>query len=250
MQAQVSDSTEELWSYHRLVCSGKTPEAQLRRLRDAIVEKHRGLCRKEAHHWKGLCSEPYEDLEQEACLGLIKAVERFDPTEGNAFSSFAMPYIRGEIQHYLRDKGWGPLRPPRRVVEEFASIQRDQRKAAKHGRQMELDEIAQLRGISSHRWEQMVQMRTRKPILSLDETLQIAMDDYSEETLEAENRRKWIYQQLECLPTMQRTCIQELFWADLTVEQIARRHGVGTPLVRLWIHQAIDQLKANAREQA
>jgi RNA polymerase sigma-B factor len=46
-------------------------------------------------------------------MGLIRAIERFDLSKGNAFSSFAIPYIRGEIQHYLRDKGV-TVRIPRR----------------------------------------------------------------------------------------------------------------------------------------
>jgi RNA polymerase sigma-B factor len=57
-------------------------------------------------------SAELDDLKQVGCIGLMKAVRRFRPELGNAFSSFAIPYIRGEIQHYLRDRI--PLiRPPR-----------------------------------------------------------------------------------------------------------------------------------------
>jgi RNA polymerase sigma-B factor len=80
----------------------KTPSAEVR---NRLVQLNLGLVRKEAHHWINQCTENYEDLLQVGSLGLIRAIERFDMSKGHAFSSFAIPYIRGEIQHYLRDKG-------------------------------------------------------------------------------------------------------------------------------------------------
>ena len=74
-------------------------------LRNQIVQLNIGLVRKEAHQWLNHCTENYEDLVQVGCIGLIRAIERFEMSKGHAFSSFATPYIRGEIQHYLRDKG-------------------------------------------------------------------------------------------------------------------------------------------------
>ncbi|MFM7577346.1 MAG: sigma factor, partial [Microcystaceae cyanobacterium] len=68
------------------------------------------------HRLSRQCAESYEDLEQVGYLGLIRAIARFDPRQGKAFSSFAMPYIRGEILHHLRDKGT-VLRIPRRWQE-------------------------------------------------------------------------------------------------------------------------------------
>ncbi|MDJ0705531.1 MAG: sigma-70 family RNA polymerase sigma factor, partial [Leptolyngbyaceae cyanobacterium MO_188.B28] len=75
------------------------------KLRNHLVQLNIGLVRREAHHWLNHSNESYEDLMQVGSLGLIRAIERFDMSKGYAFSSFAIPYIRGEIQHYLRDKG-------------------------------------------------------------------------------------------------------------------------------------------------
>ncbi|MFB6275249.1 MAG: sigma-70 family RNA polymerase sigma factor, partial [Halothece sp.] len=86
------------------------------RIRNRIVELNMGLVRKEAHHWVNQCSESYEDLVQVGCMGLIRAIERFQLSKGNAFSSFAIPYIRGEIQHYLRDRSTS-VKIPRRWLE-------------------------------------------------------------------------------------------------------------------------------------
>ena len=83
------------------------------RVRNQLVQLNLGLVRKEAHYWINQCNESYEDLIQVGCIGLIRAIEKFELAKGNAFSSYAMPYIRGEIQHYLRDKGV-TVRIPRR----------------------------------------------------------------------------------------------------------------------------------------
>ena len=74
-------------------------------LRNRLVKLNAGLVRKIAHRVSHQCAEPYEDLEQIGFIGLIRAIERFNPTQGCAFSSFAVPYIRGEMLHFLRDRG-------------------------------------------------------------------------------------------------------------------------------------------------
>ena len=60
-------------------------------LRNKLVRMNAGLVRKIAHRVSHQCAEPYEDLEQIGYLGLIRAIERFNPTQGCAFSSFAVP---------------------------------------------------------------------------------------------------------------------------------------------------------------
>lgn len=73
-------------------------------LRNELVQLNIGLARKVAHQMERTSTQSYEDLEAWAIIGLVKGVERFNPFQNPYFSSFALPYIRGEIQHFIRDK--------------------------------------------------------------------------------------------------------------------------------------------------
>src|SRR3989440_9645548 len=84
-------------------------------LRDEIVASQVGLAEYLARRFKNR-GEPIENLIQVALLGLLKAVERFDPGRGLEFSTFATPTIVGELKRHFRDKGWA-VRVPRRVQE-------------------------------------------------------------------------------------------------------------------------------------
>jgi RNA polymerase sigma-B factor len=89
----------------------------------------RSLARRYAH-----TSEPFEDLMQVASLGLLKALERFDPEQGAAFASFAVPTILGELRRYFRDSSWG-IHVPRELQEQALKVGGAQEELAKeHGR--------------------------------------------------------------------------------------------------------------------
>ena len=83
--------------------------------RDRLVERFLPLARALARRYQRT-GEPFDDLFQVACLGLVKAIDRFDLSRDVAFSSYAVPTILGEIRRYLRDHTW-PVRVPRGLQE-------------------------------------------------------------------------------------------------------------------------------------
>jgi RNA polymerase sigma-B factor len=97
----------------------------------------RSLARRYAH-----TSEPFEDLMQVASLGLLKALERFDPEQGNAFASFAVPTILGELRRYFRDSSWG-VHVPRDLQEQALKVGAAQEELSKlRGRAPTVNELA------------------------------------------------------------------------------------------------------------
>lgn len=246
MPTTTAGRAELLWKYHHLRLSGADP-GDLVKLRNRIVTENRGLSQEEAHRWIDQCSEPFEDLEQEGCFGLIKAVDGFNPNTGNAFSSFAIPKIRGAILHYLRDKGWGVVRPPRRVVEKCAEVARDAAIAERYGRAIDLDECARLKGIPTGKWREMSAMRSRKPVLELDETLCGAAGGLEPgESLERENQRRWLFSRLGTVPAPQRSCLMARYFGDRPVQAIAKHYRVSVVVVEIWIEQGLQALRSAA----
>ena len=92
-----------------------------RRDRDAVVERFMPLARRLAGRYNRR-PDSLDDLTQVAALALVKAVDRFDPDRGIAFSSYAVPTIVGEIKRYFRDHAWA-VRPPRALAERALRVE-------------------------------------------------------------------------------------------------------------------------------
>ena len=88
--------------------------------REKLVMSHLNLVRFIANKFKNR-GEPIDDLIQVGYLGLLKAIDRFDPSRGLEFTTFATPTIMGEIKRHFRDKGWS-VRVPRRLQELSAKV--------------------------------------------------------------------------------------------------------------------------------
>ena len=94
------------------------------RAAERLVRAHLPLANAVARRFDRGGRVPLEDLQQIAALGLLKALDRFDPGKGAAFSSFAVPTIQGEIRRYFRDFTW-TVRPPRDLQERAVRIERE-----------------------------------------------------------------------------------------------------------------------------
>src|SRR3954451_18831814 len=114
---------------------------------DALVQRFRPLARRLALRYvRG--GEPLDDLEQVANLGLVKALQRFDPARGYAFTSFAVPTILGELKRSFRDSAWA-AHVPRSVQERSARVRETAAALeAEHGHAPSVGEIASRLGAS------------------------------------------------------------------------------------------------------
>lgn len=223
-------------------------------VRNQIMEVNLGLVRKEAHHWAAQCNENFEDLSQVGCLGLIRAIERFDPNKGNAFSSFAIPYVRGEIQHFLRDKS-NCVRIPRRWLDlgrQAIAIQRDFR--LKFDRAATDEEIANSLEVPLSDWQETkLALQNRDP-LSLD--IKVNGDDDGQvnlgDCLDHSDFRSFqlsqedqirLQQALSDLEERTRRIVEFVFLHDLTHREAAEAMGVSVITVSRRIKQGIGALK-------
>lgn len=229
-------------------------------IRNQLVRLNAGLVRKIAHRVSHNCSEPYEDLEQIGYLGLIRAIERFDPTQGCAFSSFAVPYIRGEMLHFLRDKG-STIRIPRRWQE----LQREGQKVreeltANLGYSPSDAEIARQLGISVDEWRESQLATQNCTPLSLDATVGQQVDvpmtlgdtllDTHYQTLQnAEEERQQLQGALSQLEEKTRQVIEFVFLNDIPRKEVAKQIGVSPMTVTRWIQKGISQLVSLLRPQ-
>src|SRR5271154_7044186 len=89
-------------------------------LRDRLVAAHMGLAAYLARRFANR-GEPLDDLVQVASVGLLKAVDRFDPERGVEFSTYATHTVVGELKRHFRDKGWA-VRAPRRMQELYLRL--------------------------------------------------------------------------------------------------------------------------------
>lgn len=223
-------------------------------LRNKIVNLNFGLVRKEAHHWTHQCNESYDDLLQVGCIGLIRAIERFEVTKGHAFSSFAIPYIRGEIQHYLRDKSTS-VRIPRRWLElrqQALKVTREFRKI--YNRQPNDSEIAQALEITLSEWQDIkLAYENREPI-SLDMTVGDGEDgttsladlvpdlQYRSFQLAQEDALR-LQQALVQLEDRTRNILEFVFLQDLTQKEVAEILDISVVTVSRRVKKGLDSLK-------
>jgi RNA polymerase sigma-B factor len=229
-------------------------------LRNKLVRLNAGLVRKVAHRISHQCSEPYEDLEQIGFIGLIRAIERFNPGQGCAFSSFAVPYIRGEMLHFLRDRGT-TVKIPRRwqdLQKEAQKVQGDLTRSL--GRTPSDAEVAVVLGVAVEEWREVKLAHKNRLPLSLDATVSQQVDssitlgdtlpDTHYQLLQLlEEDRQQLQRALNQLEDKTRTAIEFVFFSGLSRKEVAERIGVSPMTVTRRIQRGIDQMVAYLQPQ-
>lgn len=229
----------------------ETPSADLR---NHLVQLNMGLVRKEAHRWVNYSSESYDDLVQVGSMGLIRAIERFDTTKGHAFSSFAMPYIRGEIQHYLRDKS-PQLRIPRRwqMLQRQGVLATQQLREKLH-RQPTDAEVATALDVPLNDWQQAKAAFHNRSPLSLDAPVNdddaagsslgdVVPDNRYRSFQLAQEDQIRLQQALSTLEKRTREVVEFVFLYDLTQKETAERLGLSAVTVSRQVKKGLSLLR-------
>lgn len=237
----------------------KYQQTKNRVVRNQIMQLNLGLVRKEAYHWSNQCNETYEDLLQVGSLGLIRAIERFEIHKGYAFSSFAIPYIRGEIQHYLRDHSCS-VRIPRRWLELWRQARTITRNYQENCKRQPTDlEISQNLEVSLKEWlEIKLAYQNREP-MSLD--VLIGDEDNGKTNLVdlvpdpnyrsfqlAQDDRIRLQQALAQLEDRTRHVLEFVFLQDLTQKEAAERLGISVATVARRVKKGIGLLQKSMKE--
>lgn len=218
--------------------------------RDALVERFLPLATRLARRYHG-GGEPLEDLVQVASMGLLKAIDRFDPARGTAFSSFAVPTIAGELKRYFRDKRWS-VRVPRDLQELAMRVDRATNRLVQElGRAPTAAEIAQDVGVSI---EQVLEAREAAAAYRA-ESLDRSFDDDQDGTRvvdrlggddpgyrQAESSAT-VESMMSILSDREREILRLRFVEDLTQSEIGDRVGLSQMHISRLLRQAVARLR-------
>lgn len=219
--------------------------------REELARRFAPLARKVALRYVA-SSEPFDDLLQVANLGLITAIDRFDPDRGNSFASFAVPTILGELKRYFRNTGWA-VHVPRGTQELALEVRTASRQmTSRFGRPPRVSELAQY---------------MEREIAEIMEGLQVSRSQYADsldapvteddadvillgDTLGAEDDH---YQLIDAtavlaegirkLPYKERRALALRFRENLTQTEIASRFGCSQMQISRLIRRGTDRLR-------
>jgi RNA polymerase sigma-B factor len=221
-----------------------------RRLRDELIEQHSWVAGYCARRFAGR-GEPVEDLRQVASLGLVKAVERFDPDFGSPFLTFAMPTVLGELRRYFRDATWS-VRVPRRAKDLYVEMNRTSELLRQRlGRSPTLPELAEELGASLDdviaAFEAGGAYRPAPLETGADddrgpETNSVLGGDDRE--LMGADDRMTIRGLLDGLPERERSIVVMRFFGGLTQSEIAARVGLSQVQVSRLLRQMLDRMRS------
>lgn len=222
-----------------------------RRLRNELVERHIGLA---IHIAKRYQHHSRDDVEQVAMLALVKAVDRFDPSLGFAFSSFAGRTIEGEIKRHFRDATWA-VKVPRSAQELHLAVRRSRDElSAKLGRSPSVAEVAAHLGIDRDDVLTGLVASEARSVGSLDPPSSAGDDDRSADSraalgvadagFEHLDTALTVERALEVLPEREREIVRLHFYEGKSQSDIAEQVGLSQMHVSRLLRRAIDTMRS------
>lgn len=244
-EASKVDDLDDLDLFRQFASSGS------RTLRNQLVERHMGLAAHIANRFRRQAGSD-DDLRQVAMVGLVKAVDRFDPEYGAAFSAFAGRTIEGELKRHFRDRSW-VVRVPRGAKELHLQVRNaTEQLAQRTGRAPTIDEIAAhlqvdrddvLRGLSATAAYSVGTLDgvgsddgevggDRQRALAIDEDGYGEIDD-----------RELVVQLIERLPEREREIVRLRFYERLSQTEIAETMGISQMHVSRLLRRSFEQMR-------
>jgi RNA polymerase sigma-B factor len=233
----------------RLAEFAKTREPQLR---DELVVAHLNLVRYLAMKFANR-GEPLDDLIQVGTLGLIKAIDRFDPGRGVEFTTYATPTVIGEIKRYFRDKGWA-VKVPRRLQELNLAVNRAvENLSVELGRAATVSDLARRLGATDEEIIEAQELGQAYNLLSLDsefaaegEAKSATLMDYvgaSDSGLELLEDKANLERAFGVLDGRERIIVYLRYYQGVSQSEIAKRLSVSQMHVSRLQARALTKLK-------
>jgi RNA polymerase sigma-B factor len=225
------------------------------RAREELVTRFLPLARQLARRYQRT-NEPLDDLMQVASVGLVKAIDRFDPERGTAFSTFAVPTILGELKRYFRDSGWA-AHVPRGMQERAMKL--DQAVEVLHrrlNRSPSTKEVATELDLTEEEVLEAIEAQSAYDAVSLEQHRSDdseSGDTYADTLGDEEQRYELVEYEAAIAPALRalsardRLILHLRFSEDLTQSEIAERIGVSQMHVSRLIRRALSRLRAVAR---
>ena len=220
------------------------------RARERLIQQYMPLVKSLARRYS-MRGEQYEDLVQVGCIGLIKAVDRFDPERRAEFGAFAIPNVAGEIQRYLRDRGW-PIKVPRRLQELRPGLCACSAElSARLERPATISEIAESSGVAEPEVAAALATERIQSPVSLscaasgeDDAAYAELASDVEGGYEQGEQRALLAAGFRALDARERRLLHLQFFAGLSQPQIAREVGISQIHVSRLTRQALVKLRA------
>ncbi|HEY3283811.1 MAG TPA: sigma-70 family RNA polymerase sigma factor [Armatimonadota bacterium] len=223
--------------------------------RCALVRRHEELVRRIAWRYRGT-GEAFEDLIQEGYIGLLRAIDLYDPAAGARFSSYAACKIHGSIQHSLRDRG--------QLIRQPAWVQEIQHRKARErerltqvlGREPTNVELAASLGLEEEEVARLQHLQAQTDVLSLDASLwddcggesfssrmEAVADPESQPGYPSLDDRLAVSEALDRLPKHERAAVRLFFFEGMSYTDTARTLGLSYPTARQLVVTALRRLR-------
>jgi RNA polymerase sigma-B factor len=220
------------------------------RAREELMARYLPFARSLASRYRG-ANESFDDLLQVASVGLVNAVNRFEPDKGTPFAAFASPTILGELKRYFRDRVW-MVRIPRSLQENIKSVENASNDlGASLHRKPSNEEIATYAGLEEDEVNDVLVAKQGRSPVSLDQPIdeeghtsddRVGHEDPNFDLVEDKDE---IREAMSELSSVERRVLRLRFIEDMTQSEIAQRIGYSQMHVSRLLRRSLERLEAN-----